>query len=343
MRMCKSSLEHRNGFVDLHLHLDGSISLESAKELARMQNIEIPVSDEEIVSLLSVRDGCKDLNEYLEKFDFPCSLLQTKKAITKAVYNLGNELWESGYIYAELRFAPQKHCEKGLTQEEAVQAALEGMRWWDFPSKLILCCMRGTDNIKENMETVRVASDYKERGVCGVDLAGAEALYKTKNFRDVFAYAKECGLHITIHAGEADGPESIYEALEMGAERIGHGVRCLEDAALIKQLVEKNIYLELCPTSNLNTAVFEEMSQYPIQEFLKKGVKITVNTDNLSVSNTTLRKEFIKLCQAGVLRKEDVHTILRNSAQASFAENTLKSLLQKAVDGMWENFSDSNA
>lgn len=334
--MTQIQAEKIKGFVDLHLHLDGSISVESAKELARMQNIQISQSDEEIKRLLMVSDDCKDLNEYLMKFDFPCSLLQNKEAISTAVYNLKKELQDSGFLYVEIRFAPQKHCEKGLNQEQVVEAAIEGMNRCDFPSNLILCCMREADNLEENMETIRVAAKYRNQGVCGVDLAGAEALYKAEDFGDVFAYAKECGLHITIHAGEADGPKSIYNALAIGAERIGHGIRCLEDEELVQKLIEENIYLECCPTSNMNTNIFASMEEYPINQLLGKGVKVTINTDNMSVSNTTLQKEYTKLMTAGVFYKEQIYTVLSNAVQGSFADDNTKKRLQKQIDELWK-------
>lgn len=334
--MTQINLETMEGLIDLHLHLDGSISIESAKELARMQGMVIPKSDEEIEALMKVSDNCKDLNEYLTKFDFSCSLLQTREAIATAVYNLEKELKESGVIYAEIRFAPQKHCQMGLTQEEVVEAAIEGNNRCDLPSNLILCCMREEKNQKENMETVRVAAKYREKGVCAVDLAGAEALYKVEDYEDVFAYAKACGLHITIHAGEAAGPESISNALRIGAERIGHGIRCMEDRQLVKKLANEKICLECCPTSNLNTNIYENLAEYPLMDLLKEGVMVTVNTDNMSVSNTTLRKEYEKLVKNCHFSRESIYTVLCNAIQSSFAGDHVKRQLYEQVETLWK-------
>lgn len=305
--------------IDLHLHLDGSLSLKSVKELAKLQNIDIPSNDEQLMNRLMVSDDCRDLNEYLEKFDFPLALLQTKEGITLAVYNLLEELKEQNLSYAEIRWAPQLHCQKSLSQEDAVVAAIEGLNKSDFKAKLILCCMRGNDNHEQNLETVRLAAKYKDKGVCAVDLAGAEALFKTKTFEEEFRLAKEKGLNITIHAGEADGPESVWKALEFGAKRIGHGVRSIEDEALVGELVRKQIPLEMCPTSNLNTAMFETLKDYPLVKLMEAGVKVTINTDNMSVSNTTIKNEFEKIIETFNLSKEQVEKIIANSKEASFA------------------------
>lgn len=198
-------MKRPNCLVDLHLHLDGALSLESVKELATIQEIEIPNSDEEILHRIRVSKDCQSLNEFLKKFTFPCSLLQTEIGIKTAMQNLLKELKEQGLMYAEIRFAPQKSTEKGLTQEQVVKAAIEGMKNAPIMCHLILCCMRGADNEQENMETVKVASKYLGKGVCAVDLAGAEALFPTSGFSEPFAFAKKKNIPFTIHAGEADG------------------------------------------------------------------------------------------------------------------------------------------
>lgn len=319
-------------YIDLHLHLDGSLSPASVGHLAAMQDISIPESEEEIRRLLSVSADCRDLNEYLEKFAFPGMLLQTREGLREAVRALAEELKAEGHIYAEIRFAPQKHCEKGLTQEKAVSAALEGLALTDFPAQLILCCMRGDDNRAENLETVEVAAKYLGKGVCAVDLAGAEALFPTENFEDVFALAEKPGVPATIHAGEADGAESVRDALRFGAKRIGHGVRSAEDAALMQVLAETGIPLEICPTSNLNTMVVSELKDYPFRKLLDAGIRLTVNTDNRSVSATDIRREFAILTETFRLTRDEVKTLLLNAAEAAFAPEAMKNTLKQKIE-----------
>ena len=188
--------------IDLHLHLDGSLSLASVRELAAMDGISLD-DDRTLLRRLQVEPDCRDLNEYLEKFDFPCALLQTPAALTKAVSNLRRELARQGLLYAEIRFAPQFHLRRGMTQRQVVAAAAAGLEGAGVKANLILCCMRVPNSREKNLETVRVAAEFRGKGVCAVDLAGAEALFPTGDFEEEFALARELGVPFTIHAGEA--------------------------------------------------------------------------------------------------------------------------------------------
>lgn len=310
----------KQNLIDLHLHLDGSLSVDIIQKLADLQNIILEETEEELREKLQVEDGCTSLNEYLTKFDFPLTFLQTKEGIEESIYLLLQELKGEGLSYAEIRFAPQLHLQKGLTQKQVVASAVVGLKKAKFPASLILCCMRGADNHEQNLETVRLAAEYLNEGVCAVDLAGAEALFRTELFEMEFALARKLGVPFTIHAGEAAGPESIRKAVSYGAKRIGHGVRAFEDAALMRELAEKEIVLELCPTSNLNTAVFADIKEYPLRKFLDEGIKVTINTDNRMVSNTTIYKEYTLLCDTFSLTQEEIDKIIENSKMAAFGK-----------------------
>lgn len=318
--------------IDLHIHLDGSLSLASARALADMQGIALPEDDETLLRMLRVSDNCQSLNEYLEKFALPLTLLQTSEAISEAVLRLCRELAEQGLAYAEIRFAPQLHCERGLTQDAVVEAAIRGMKKSGFYASLILCCMRGGDNLQKNLLTVEVASRFLGKGVCAIDLAGAEALYSTDSFAEVFEYARSLSIPFTVHAGEADGPESVYAALSFGARRIGHGVRSVEDGALLSRLAESGVVLELCPTSNLNTRVLDDLKDYPIRRFLDAGVMITINTDNISVSATSLANEYQKLADALELTEAELKKIALCSISATFLDSKGREKIFDMVD-----------
>ena len=313
--------------IDLHLHLDGSLSVANAKELAALQDIKIPDNDEEIKKLLSVDDDCKNLNDFLQKFDFPCSLLQTKKALTLATKNLLNELAGMGLLYAEVRFAPQLHTNKGISQEDAICAVIEGVNEACIPANVIICMMRGAKH-EVNEESVILAKKYLDKGVCAIDLAGAEAVYKTKEYEDLFALAQKNNIPITIHAGEADGPQSIYDAISFGACRIGHGVRCLEDEKLVSLLAKEQIPLECCPTSNVLTCIFDNISQFPLQKLLDLGLKVTINSDDMAVCNTSLVQEYKKLEDTFGLSLKDKKMLMLNAVDASFANDKLKEELR---------------
>lgn len=313
--------------IDLHLHLDGSLSTETVRLLARMQNIALPESDAELKKLLSVSPSCRNLNEYLEKFELPLSLLQNKEALKTAAYRLAEEQKKAGILYAEIRFAPQLHTRQGMSMNDAVVAVKEGLMQSSFSSRVILCCMRMKDNREENLETVRLAHQY----AMAVDLAGAESLYATESFFDVFSLAKELGVPFTIHAGEADGAKSVKKAVSFGAVRIGHGVRAVEDKMLLAELCEKKIVLELCPTSNLNTRVVDSLQEYPLKKLLDAGVRITINTDNLTVSDTNLKKEWQQMISLFSLSEEDVKRMHFYAIDASFADENVKNSLRNQI------------
>ena len=309
--------------IDLHLHFDGSLLPRTVLELAREQGITLPAEEpDELKLFLTAPEDCKSLNEYLEKFDLPLLVLQTKEAIRKGMYTLVSSLKEQGMLYAEIRFAPQLHTRKGLSQEQVVKAAVLGMQeamaGSFFKAKLILCCMRGADNREENLQTVRTAAAFLGRGVAAADLAGAEALYPTADYEEVFALARELSLPFTIHAGEADGAESVEAAIRMGASRIGHGVRAGEDARLLEELRERRIPLEMCPSSNVQTKAVPSLLEHPILEFLRKGLIVTVNTDNMTVSDTTVEREFGLLREKLGMTQEEHRQLLLNAADAAF-------------------------
>lgn len=283
--------------TDLHLHLDGSLSPEFILRQAQKDGVFLPA--ESVSSLkpyLTAEDSCNSLNEYLEKFDLPLSVLQTEDALEQGVYDLMASLAKEGLHCAEIRFAPQLHLTRGLSQEEVTLAALSGLKsaCRDFPidGSLILCCMRMADNQHANETTLDAAARYLSSGVAGLDLAGAEALYPTRCFESLFRKASRKDVPFTIHAGEAAGPESIWDALRFGAMRIGHGIRCMEDPSLLEELAKRQIPLEVCPTSNVQTKACGSPDDHPVLKLLDYGIRVTVNTDNRTVSNTNLKKEF---------------------------------------------------
>ena len=258
--------------VELHLHLDGSLRPETVWELAKEQGVELPAkSAEEVKYKMEVPEDCKTLEEYLERFDLPLLVLQRADAIERVTFELVEDLANEGVDYAEIRFAPQLSVNGCLTQDEVVEAAIRGAErgmkaYPQIRVGLILCCMRGADNEALNMQTV-------------------------ENFAPVFAKVREYGIPMTIHAGEAAGPDSMKTALSFGTRRIGHGVAAIDDPELIKRLIDEKVTLEVCVTSNYHTKVVPAINMHPIHKLLEKGVHVTVNSDNRTCSRTTLQKE----------------------------------------------------
>ncbi len=321
-------------YVDLHLHLDGAVTPEIARLLAEAQHIQLPAeSDAELAALLTVPADCQSLNDFLKCFDLPLSLMQTREGLSEAVRLVADNVKSQGVAYAEIRFAPQFHTEKGMTQEDAVLAALDGLKKTDLKANLILCCMRGEGNDAQNDETLDLARKHlvEDGGVVAIDLAGAEALYPTAGYRGLFERAKAAGVPFTIHAGEADGPESVRAAVEFGATRIGHGVRSHEDPSVVELVREKGVTLEMCPTSNRQTHAVEDMSRYPLRDFLAKGVRVTLNTDDMGIEGTTLAEEFGYMERDFGLTAEEERTLLGNSVDAAFTSREVKAQLREQL------------
>ena len=279
--------------IDLHLHLDGSLTPREVLFLADLSGVSLFTREEDALQKALTFDGKGTLNDYLKKFDLPLSVLQNAEAVEWAVRSLGDRLLQMGYTYAEVRFAPMLHTEKGAAAEDVVQGAVKGLQGTKLPMKLILCCMRGKSR-EENLRTVELAAEFEEKGVVGVDLAGAEALYPTENYKEVFALASKLGLNVTIHAGEAAGEESVKAALDFGAKRIGHGVAA-KSKDLLDRIKQEGVLVEVCPTSNLQTGAVDKMENHPIKRFLKAGIPVALCSDNMTVSATDVPKEWEKV------------------------------------------------
>ena len=325
--------------IDLHLHLDGSLSEEDIIYLSKSQNIPL---GNDFPKNIYVPADCPSLEVYLERFALPCQLLQTKEALSYVTKSLVKRLYKLGYIYAEIRFAPQLHLQNGLTQMDAALAALDGLKQGikecpGFDANLILCCMRHTDETT-NMETIEVANKLKGTKVVAVDLAGAEALHPSSYYANIFNRAKECGLNITIHAGEATGSDEIMMAMDNGAMRIGHGVHLSLDSETIKRVKENNICFEFCPTSNLQTKSLKEYKDVPLRQFMKLGIPVTINSDNMTVSNTDVPQELVHMIKTFNINNKELKELLLNSINHAFIDEKQKEQLRKQLDLKIDSF-----
>lgn len=324
--------------IDLHLHLDGSLPLDTIRRLADRQEIPLPDDDGELKRLVCAPADCQSLNEYLTCFELPKRLMQTGWALSFAAEELVCLLAKQGLLYAEIRFAPQLHTEQGLNQRKAVEAACRGVeaglrKTPGFEAQVILCCMRGAPE-QVNRETIDLTKEFLGKGVCAADLAGAEAVYPTEDYRSLFAYAASLSVPYTIHAGEAADAQSVRDALQMGASRIGHGVHSIADEALLDELAERKIPLELCPTSNLQTKAVLRLRDYPLRAFLQRGVRATVNTDNMTVSQTTLKQEYARLKQEISLTEEEQRQLYIYAVEAAFLPPEKKECLRSRLNKM---------
>ena len=309
--------------VELHLHLDGSVRPKTAGELLNKSEKEI---EKDMIAMAE----CNNLNDYLTKFEIPEMIMQTKDNLERVAKELAEDLKKENVIYAEVRFAPMKHVKKGLSGEEVIDSVLNGLKQVDIKTNLILCMMRGS-SYKENDEVIELAKKYLNKGVCAIDLAGAEAMYKTCLYKDLFDKANKLEIPFTIHAGEADGKDSIESAINFGAKRIGHGIRILEDMNLINLVKEKDILLEVCPTSNIQTRCVENYSTHPIKYLFERNIPVSISTDNRTVSNTTLTDEYEHLINELNFTIEDIIKMNRMAISHAFISAEEKQELLRVI------------
>ena len=322
--------------IDLHLHLDGSLTPEDIITLADMQGVELPTRDiKELKKYLVFDEAERTLTHYLTYFDLPIMVMQTKETISKSVELLVSRLARLGMVYAEIRFAPLLHTRQGLSIEEVVVSAIDGLKKGltdgKFACQLILCCMRKVGTVEQNLETVECVRKYLNRGVCAVDLAGDEVDFNYDDYKEVFDKVKYYTLPCTIHAGERGGVNEIETALKLGAERIGHGVHIADSDELVDKIERLGIGVEMCPTSNYQTGAIGDMKDYPIKKYIEKGIPVSVNTDSMVVSDTSIMKEFELLKRECGLTIEDKVKCFLNAVRISFAPDTVKEVMRMRI------------
>ncbi|WP_028550557.1 adenosine deaminase [Paenibacillus sp. UNC451MF] len=320
--------------VDLHVHLDGSVRAQTIADLARDQGVELPISEgEDLLPYIQVSEECGSLREYLSKFDFVVPFLQSEEALERVAYEIVQHSAEHNCRYVEVRFAPQLHRRKGLTAEAAIRSVIDGLRRgekeYGVRAKVIAICMRNHSS-EENLEVVEAAGRFIGKGVAAIDLAGDEAGYPPQLFRDVFAASRARGIPVTIHAGEAGGADNVYEAVtHLGAVRIGHGVRLKENPAIFDMIRKRQVPLEMCPVSNIQTKAVSGWDAYPIREYFDSGVMVTINTDNPSVSGTNITKEYEMIVDKFGFSLEEIAALIMNGVEASFLEDEEKLALRQ--------------
>ena len=282
--------------IELHLHLDCSLSYHVVHELD--PTITPKIYNEQFIAPVV----CTNLADYITRADRAVALMQTQQALRLVTLDLFDQLKKDHVIYAELRFAPLKHLEKGLTPEQVVaavdSAVDEGIRTTGIRAGIILCTLRHFTS-DQSMQTVKLVEKFRYKHVVGFDIAGDEAGYPITNHLAAFQYANTHNLHITAHAGEASGPKSVWETLNnFHPTRIGHGVRSIEDTTLTSYLKAHNILLEVCPTSNLQTNMYKDITHHPVDRLYRnQKVPLNINTDCRTISNTTLDHEYAQLAQ----------------------------------------------
>ena len=315
--------------VELHLHLDGSLNIMWAYKKALERNvIDKETTFEEFYNILFSRNTVHSA-ESIKKFDLVCDLLQYREDLYDATYDLCRRLYDLGVIYAEIRFASQQHCKKGLSQLEALQAVCEGaaaaMADYDIQIGIINCLMHKGDsakfNEKENLETIEVTKQLLGKGAVALDLAGFENYCDFKEYKPLFDLASSYEIPYTIHAGEMGIAEHINDALDFGAYRIGHGVNCVKDEAILKRVIDTQIPLEVCLSSNCKPE--NNFAAHPIRFLMEKGAKVTVNTDNMIFAKSDIVNEHNQLKMLGV-SDEQLRQCTINAIESAFCDPEVK-------------------
>ena len=313
--------------IELHLHLDGAIPPETMWALAKEKNVPLPAQTQEKFSEYLVRSAdCRDVNEYLKRFELPLLLLQDAESLTRVTRELIGVLAGQGHIYDEIRFAPQLHCREDLTQRDAVEAVLKGRAQAlaehpEIKNGILLCAMSvgpETVNMAENLETVRLCREYLGKGVVGLDLAGAEGIVPLRNFHPVFDLARELGVPYTCHAGDSQGPDTVKDALGFGARRIGHGHHVYDAPELWPRLLKDGVTLEICPTSNIQCRTQPSYSEHPAKKLFEAGIGVTISTDNMTLAATDLDKEYTHCVDEMGFSEKDLVRMNICAAEAAF-------------------------
>jgi adenosine deaminase len=290
------SLLRRLPKAELHCHLDGSVRPDTMLELAKEYRVTMPADDVDALREYMLVKDARTLEDYLMRFDTTLSVMQTEEALERIAYELAIDVAAEGVRYLEMRFAPPLNTLQGLTLEQAVEAPLRGIaraqREADITARVIVCSLRHYDP-ELSLQLAKLAVGYKDRGVVGFDLAGGEIGNPAARHAAAFAYCDEHGLACTCHAGEGDGADSIRQAVhDCGAHRIGHATRLIEDPALLEEVHERGIALELCLTSNVQTRATDRYETHPLKQYLARGMNVCLNTDNRLMSGTTLVDEY---------------------------------------------------
>ncbi|MCM1083547.1 MAG: adenosine deaminase [Clostridium sp.] len=309
--------------VELHCHLDGSLSKGCIEEL-----LGRPVEDEE----LGVSVDCRDLAQYLEKFDLPLSVLQSEAGLKRAGYDFMKTMHHERMDYVEVRFAPLLSTQKGLAVDQIIASVIDGLEKgkmeYGVEYGVIVCAMRHHSH-EENLAMIKASREFLGNGVCGADLAGNEAAYPMSEFMELFREVHRLGMPFTIHAGECGNVKNITDAIACGATRIGHGIAMRTDEAVMKLCADRRIGVELCPISNLQTKAVKDMSEYPMKQFLDNHILVTVNTDNRTVSTTTMDKELDFIQKNYGITDDEIICMMKNAVEVSWADETIKDKLMK--------------
>ncbi|HSS62046.1 MAG TPA: adenosine deaminase [Candidatus Limnocylindrales bacterium] len=276
----------------MHCHLDGAVRRSTAEELSGLHDLAMVAPDD-----------CPSQAEYIRYFEPAIAVMQTEEALERIAYEVCVDSAAENIDYLEVRWAPRLHMRRGLTVPRVIAAVLSGLRAGPLTAVAIVCAMRQHPP-KDNVALAREAGGFAGRGVVGFDLAGDEMRYPASPHRPAFEAARAAGLRLTCHAGEAGAPSSVEEALDLGVERIAHGVIGVRDPRIVERVRTEGIVLDMCPTANWKCKAVQSVSEHPLPGLVRGGVRCTISTDSRTVAGTTLSREFGLMSEAGMTDDE---------------------------------------
>lgn len=327
--------------AELHCHLDGSLSLPAIRKLANMADIILPSSDKELRKYVIAPAQTESLVDYLKTFEFIRPLLQTKEALRFAAYDVARQAALENVIYIEIRFAPELSMDKGLTASDTVLAVLEGLadaqKEFNIVARALVCGMRQSSH-KTTKDIIKHIVDLAPKGLVGFDFAGDEFSYPTDSLVDLIQEVKRSGYPMTLHAGECGCAKHIADSLNLGIKRMGHVTALTGQRDLIKRFVEEDAVAEMCLTSNLQTKAASSIQSFPYQELYDAGGKITINTDNRTVSDTNLTKEYSLFVTYFGTKIEDFLVFNQNAVKASFTSDSEKDTLLNKLQENYDSY-----
>jgi adenosine deaminase len=248
-------------------------------------------------------DDCPSQAEYITYFDDAIAVMQTEEALERIAFELSVDSAAENIDYLEVRWAPRLHLRRSLTLEQVIRAVLAGLASGPIRAVAVVCAMR-QHSVEENTELAQIAGRFAGRGLVGFDLAGDEARHPAAPHRPAFEAAKAAGLHLTCHAGEAGEPSSVEEALDLGVERIAHGVIGARDPRIVERIRREGVVLDMCPTANWKCKAVPALAEHPLPRLVREGVRCTISTDSRTVADTTLTREFERMSQMGMTDQE---------------------------------------
>jgi adenosine deaminase len=324
--------------AELHLHLEGSIPLTALWNLIKKYDAEKEVGD---FNKLQERFQYKDFPHFIETWKWKNGFLREYEDFTYIAAEVAKDLASQNICYVEAFYSPGGFTRHGLKTQKISEAIRIGLNQHSNKIEINLIADLIRDfGPEKGMKWLHEISEVQELGVIGIGIGGSEQEFPPGPFKDVFAKARKLGLHTTAHAGEAAGPESIWGAVkELKVERIGHGTTAIKDSRLLDYLEQHEIPMELCPISNLRTGVVSKLEEHPVKEYFKRGLIVTINTDDPKMFNTTLEKEYMALVEVLDFTLKDIKTLISNSFQSSWLPDKRKEIYINKVNDSFDKLT----